>query len=269
MRATAAVAVSLALAAPVVLAEKLPNEFRAAFEKVCRPKRSFAVVVQKGVPTTSIYGVEGKSTDAHYSIDVVDGEWKTSEGLLDFDQTAADFLDLGEVMELDSISYKDNRVDLRMVSIESKKVTRGSGWSKSTKREPVATNFKFFLPFPKPQVVLASDMPTVQEYIGAYLRFFPNEEEARRYAAQVVSAGGVPPAAPAVKPAQRSAPAAAAPAAKPAGGKKEIKPGMTALEVMEILGKPDKEVSFGNQIQWTYPDLKVIFEGGRVKDVRF
>jgi len=265
MRATATavtVSLALALAAPAARAEKLPNEFRAAFEKLCRPKRSFAVVVQKGIPTTSIYGVEGKSTDAHYSIDVIDGEWKTSGGLLDFDQKAADFLDLGEVMELDSISYKDNRVDLRMVSTEAKKVTRGSGWSESTKREPVATNFKFFLPFPKPQVVQASDMPKVQGYIGTYLRFFPSEDEARRYAAQVVSAGGVPSEA---RPAQQRAPAAA----KPAGGKREIKPGMTALEVMEVLGKPDKEVSFGNQIQWTYPDLKVIFEGGRVKDVKF
>ncbi len=67
--------------------------------------------------------------------------------------------------------------------------------------------------------------------------------------------------------------------ARPAGGrpaaatapatKKEIKPGMTALEVIEVLGKPEKEVSFGNATQWKYPDLTVIFESGRVKEVKF
>src|SRR6185436_14071581 len=51
-------------------AEKLSPAFRAAFERSFRTGRTFAVVVQEGVPTTSVYGVDGKSSStAHYSVD--------------------------------------------------------------------------------------------------------------------------------------------------------------------------------------------------------
>ena len=52
-------------------AEKLDNDFRRAFEAVWLPQQTYAVVAQGGVPTTSIYGVQGTSEKAHYSIDVV------------------------------------------------------------------------------------------------------------------------------------------------------------------------------------------------------
>ena len=51
--------------------------------------------------------------------------------------------------------------------------------------------------------------------------------------------------------------------------KADLKPGMTPLEVMDTLGKPDREVAFGNTVKWTYPDLTVIFENGRLKEVKF
>jgi hypothetical protein len=35
------------------------------------------------------------------------------------------------------------------------------------------------------------------------------------------------------------------------------------------MGKPQSEVSFQNQTKWTYPGAVVIFENGRVKEVRF
>ena len=111
----AAFILAAALTVPASAGEKLSPAFRAAFEKSFKTGRTYAVVVQEGVPTTSVYGVDGKSSStAHYSIDVVDGKWKTSSGLLDFDQTAADFLNKGEVMEVAAISYKENRLDLRM-----------------------------------------------------------------------------------------------------------------------------------------------------------
>ena len=259
-------AVVLALAAAGTLrAEKLPSEFKAAFERKFWVGRTYAVVMQPGVATTSIYGVKGDSTNAHYSVDVIDGSWKTSEGLLDFDQTAADFLDLGEVMELASLSYKDNRVDMRMVSVEAKKVTRGGGFSKSTKREPVATNFKFFFPVPKSQVMTAADAPMAIDYVETYLRAFPNEGQARAYAAQLIAGG----ARPATYRAQGGAPAAPAAAAPASTSKKEIKVGMTPLEVLDTLGRPQKELTFQNTTRWTYPDLTVIFENGKVKEVKF
>ncbi len=254
-------ALALVLAgAGTVGAEKLPSEFKAAFERKFWVGRTYAVVMQPGVATTSIYGVKGDSTNAHYSVDVVDGSWRTSEGLLDFDQTAADFLDLGEVVELASMSYKDNRVDLRMVSVEAKKVTRGSGFGKSTKREPVATNFKFFFPVPKSQVMTAADAPMAIEYVESYLKAFPSESQARTYAAQLI-AGAARPTSP--------GPARASAAAPASTTRKEIKVGMTPLEVLDTLGRPQKELTFQNTTRWTYPDLTVIFENGKVKEVKF
>ena len=253
----AAVALCLSGASPL-LAEKVPQDFRAAFEQTFRPKRSHAVVMMDGIPTTSIYGVNGDSTGgtSHFSIDVREEGWKTSEGIMDFDQTAADFLRKGEVMELASIAYKDNRLDLRMVSLEAHKVTRGSWILKSRKPEPVATNFKFFFPFP---VRGAVDAPRAIEFVDHYLRVFPGEEQARAYAAQMMAGGAQP---------QRPVSTAGPPAATTTP-KKDIKAGMTALEVIDALGKPEKEVNFENKTRWTYPDLTVIFENGRVKEVRF
>ena len=49
----------------------------------------------------------------------------------------------------------------------------------------------------------------------------------------------------------------------------DLKQGMTPLEVMDIMGKPDREVAFGNSVKWTYPDVTVIFENGRLKEVKF
>lgn len=257
--AASCLALVLAAAGPAAAAEKISPAFRTAFEKSFRTGRTYAVVMQEGVPTTSVYGVDGKSSStAHYSIDVIDGRWKASQGLLDFDQTAADVLGKGEVMEVAAISYKENRLDLRMVSVEAHKVTRG-GLFKTNKREPVATNFKFFFPFP---ALDEQDVPRAIEYVGQYLRPFPTEDEARAFAARLLSGGE----------GRRAADGGARPSSAPGTGgtsKKEIKAGMTALEVIEVLGKPDKEVSFENKSRWSYPDLTVLFENGRVKEVKF
>lgn len=261
MRLQALIAVTLLLA-PSASAGKLSPDFRRTFERTFTPKRTFAVVMQKGVPTTSIYGVKGDSTGAHYSIDVVDGRWKTSSGLFDFDQTMADWLELGEIMELDSIAYRDNRVDLRMVSREAHKVTRGSGFSQRTTPEPVATNFKFFLPYPQAQELTAAEVPAAVAAIGVFLRPFQELNAARQFSARLVAGGGRPPA--------DERPRAGSSGTRPAASaKKELKVGMTALEVIEIMGKPQSEVSFQNQTKWTYSGVVVIFENGRVKEVRF
>src|SRR5687767_14472298 len=77
-----ALVAALCLVAGPSFAARPTREFKAAFEQTFRPKQTYAVVVQAGVPTTSVYGVDGKSSStAHYSIDVVDGKWKTSQGL--------------------------------------------------------------------------------------------------------------------------------------------------------------------------------------------
>jgi len=261
----AAVAATVAFTALPARAEKIPPEFRSAFEGKVRKGASYAVVVQKGVPTTSIYGVKGDQTDAFYSVDIKGGEWQTSEGWLDLNQVAVDSLELGEGMEIADVTFKDARIDLRMVSIEAHKVTRGSGFGKSTKREPVSTNFKFFFPF---AVRSTQDLPQVLEYIEAWVRLFPSEAAARPFSAQILAGGDAAGRAPA-RAASPSRPAGAAPASPPTTTKKEIKVGMGMLEVIDILGRPQKEVSFESKTRWTYPDLTVIFVNGRVTQVDF
>ena len=242
-------------------AEKIPPEFRSAFEGKVRKGASYAVVVQKGVPTTSIYGVKGDQTDAFYSVDIKGGEWQTSEGWLDLNQVAVDSLVRGEVMEVVDITFKDARIDLRMVSIEAHKVTRGSGFSKSTKREPASTNFKFFFPF---AVRSAQDLPQVLEYIEAWVRLFPSESAARGLLGAGPRRRGATGPAPTRTAAPTHAGGGAAGAARPppTTTKKEIKVGMGMLEVIDILGRPQKEVSFESKTRWTYPDLTVIFVTG-------
>jgi membrane protease subunit (stomatin/prohibitin family) len=63
--------------------------------------------------------------------------------------------------------------------------------------------------------------------------------------------------------------APAAPAAGPAStGRREIKPGMTPDEVRGVFGEPTGEVVFGNKTRWTFADLTVIFENGKVSEVK-
>jgi len=49
----------------------------------------------------------------------------------------------------------------------------------------------------------------------------------------------------------------------------EIRPGLTAAEVAALLGKAKEEVAFGTWTAWTYPAFTVVFENGRVVEVRF
>jgi hypothetical protein len=264
----AALAVTLAVATAPARAESIPPDLRSAFEGKIR-KGFFGVVLQKGVPTTSIYGTKGDQTDAYYSVDIKGGDWQASQGLLDFNQVSVDSLALGEVMEVVDVTYKDARIDLRMASLEAHKVSRGTGFSQSTKREPVSTNFKFFFPFTPRST---QDLPQVLEYVGAWLQVFRSEADARTFSAQLVAGGGNRAApAPAASPSRPAALAAAPAPAAPAAGttKKEIKPGMSMLEVIDVLGKPQKEVSFETRTKWTYPDLVVVFVNGRVKEVQF
>jgi len=88
-----------------------------------------------------------------------------------------------------------------------------------------------------------------------------------------------------VQPAAVSTSVAASPVAVPAGAqalaattggpaarstrRTEIKAGMTEDEVRSALGPPDAELLFGEKTRWTYPDLTVVFEKGKVTEVRF
>jgi predicted Zn-dependent protease len=62
------------------------------------------------------------------------------------------------------------------------------------------------------------------------------------------------------------------PATTPAASsrsRKEVRAGMTTREVEALLGAPQAEIVFGPKTRWTYADLTVVFEAGKVQDVQF
>ena len=63
-------------------------------------------------------------------------------------------------------------------------------------------------------------------------------------------------------------PATAAALAPPRRPAAEIQPGMSPDDVRRLLGPPTEELLFGEKTRWTYPDRTVIFENGKVKEVR-
>ena len=48
-----------------------------------------------------------------------------------------------------------------------------------------------------------------------------------------------------------------------------IAPGMTEADVQKVMGTPEKKVGFGSKAQWSYRGMQVVFEGGKVVDVKF
>lgn len=48
-----------------------------------------------------------------------------------------------------------------------------------------------------------------------------------------------------------------------------IKAGMTTEQVADAMGQPLKKVNFGQKSLWNYKGMQVVFENGRVSDVKF
>ena len=83
-------------------------------------------------------------------------------------------------------------------------------------------------------------------------------------------------------PPTRTVTVAAAPAGVPAGSqalvgrapasdspRAEIRVGMTADQVRNLLGDPEAELVFGDKMRWTYSELTVVFVNNKVTDVQF
>jgi hypothetical protein len=66
-------------------------------------------------------------------------------------------------------------------------------------------------------------------------------------------------------------PSPSGPVAPPSAATAEatIQPGMTADQVIKALGEPLKKVNFGTKSQWTYKGMQVVFDNGKVTDVKF
>ncbi len=74
-------------------------------------------------------------------------------------------------------------------------------------------------------------------------------------------------------PGLQRAPAAAETTAPQASAKEtetaSITPGMTEAQVTTAMGNPEKKVVFGKKSLWNYRGMQVVFDDGRVSDVKF
>jgi len=62
---------------------------------------------------------------------------------------------------------------------------------------------------------------------------------------------------------------AATPVAHPVTEHRELKLGMTPSEVRALLGEPTDELVFDRRTRWLFLDCTVIFQDGKVVEVRF
>jgi hypothetical protein len=129
---------------------------------------------------------------------------------------------------------------------------------KVRKRVTLSTEAKFHLPW-KPRDLGEADVPAVLEVLHPFLE--PAKEPLRKLDAE--EEGGAP-----LAPADDLEDAEDERDAELDRGP-EIEPGMTMDDVEDLLGPPARAVTFGARTRWTYPDCVVVFEDGKVVEVRF
>jgi hypothetical protein len=100
--------------------------------------------------------------------------------------------------------------------------------------------------------------------IAGQIERWARENNARLMARRAEGRNAAPPASSAQNDA---APPAAGPSSDTADA--TIHPGMTPEEVTKALGDPQKKVNFGTKSLWTYKGMQVVFESGKVTDVKF
>lgn len=159
--------------------------------------------------------------------------------------------------------------------IAQRKFVRGEKfWVKSIDVQDDGVVFQFYsdpindtryygkLKFPYPK----HTMPDAAEMMKTIAEVITVEGDANA-AAQAPAA---PPAAPAAHPQPAMAPIAAPPPPpdEPPPQPKTIALGQTKDQVAAIMGQPQKVVDLGTKQIYYYPDMKVIFVQGKVKDVQ-
>lgn len=169
-----AIAMAFAMAVPLSLAaQRLSTDFRQAFERQVRPLRTYVVILKNGVPTTPI---DNRDPGASNMIALVSGNgWRpapTAGPPPQYDE----FLQPGEILQLVRISYNENEIDLRMVSVDPHTSVRG--WTKL-----VVTTFRVVVPVSGDEIADVDKVPAVVDAVQPLFRTFSDEREARAFAA--------------------------------------------------------------------------------------
>jgi hypothetical protein len=110
----------------------------------------------------------------------------------------------------------------------------------------------------------------VNFFLGDHSKASARAVNLQRELALNYPAGAREPRAPAFRAAEPASPPAASAASSTASGRsRDIARGMRTSEVRRLLGRPSRERRDEDLLEWTYPDCTVVFEKGRVAEVRF
>ena len=178
---------------PEAAAQKPTKEFRQGFEQVFTPPRlghdfgAFAVLTADDVPTVSRYGSLRSAEDQQGFVTV---RADVVEGRLSYDTEAfarnplGVLLKRGEVVGLVHVGYGKGTVELNFEARRKLDVTRaelGDPTALHREDEACTTVLRFRLPAHLPQPLTAAEVPAALEYVGGFLKAFPDEAAARAY----------------------------------------------------------------------------------------
>lgn len=159
-----------------IVAQRLSTEFRQAFEHEVRPLRTHAVVVRTGLPTAAIDNRDPVS--GNVIVALAGADWKPVANLGQLPRME-EFLLQGEVLQLVRVTYSENLVDLRMVSLDPHKSIRGFS-------KPVVTTFRLTVPVAEDEIADIDKVPAALAALRPFLMTFGDEREARRFAATFI-----------------------------------------------------------------------------------
>lgn len=217
------------------LSQKLDDYFK---------EKKFAVLRFGDIPAMPT----GKSVlgDNFYSIRVKNGGvFKKSKSLLNLGKEANQTLPEGELVSVKAVEVKKKGVYIAVKTVRKLFAGMKDEGKKSfhlkNKYDNYGTEFEFH--FDKEYLLTYSEKnyDFIIKGIENYLKFFETDSEAMAF----VSSGGK------------------------TTEKAELKTGMTIEEVTEIMGLPEKKLSFGDKTKFVYKDMTVIFESGKVSEVDF
>lgn len=169
---------------------------RTEFERRFPPGSSYAVVVRGDLPTVGINGARGRERGrAAIPVEIEMTGWKQGGSL--GREPATGTLARGEVMKIDKIEFSNDRMEIRLVSLEPHVVARDAENPERSRSEPVSTVLKLRREARDLRSAVTWQPPAGSGLVGSlgtfeidvlldpYVRLFGTLDEAQRYSASL------------------------------------------------------------------------------------
>ncbi len=212
--------------------------------------------------------VDGAGTDGFTNAGVSDSAQDVTKALQGKDKTLRVVESAANADVIVRINTRDSRKDVNSVSTYKNKSEDGKQTTTTTQANESTTRIVY-------ATLMAGDFHS--EIVGEGMSWriaagaVANKVDkwSKENYARLVERRS-PPSAGAGSTSAPQAEAQAAPAApEETASDTTITPGMTTDEVAKAMGEPQKKVTFGQKSLWTYKGMQVVFENGKVTDVKF